>query len=190
MLAAAGIVSVTGVVLAGGFYLLSRPCVIGECTALANAKQLSENSAKTLKTSRVANSPQEAQEQLKQAIALLEPIPSWSIHRGEAQTALENYRQQSQNLNSAIDAARFAQSAAQKNKNPPYSAENWQESQALWQSAIAELGEIPTDSPVYPFAEEKDNRIPEEFSNWKSAVKAQRNKSRKNAAQPPEIQPK
>ena len=155
MLAAAGMVSMAALILAGGYYMLSRPCVIGECTALANAKQLSENSAKTLKTSKVANSPQEAQEQLKQAIALLEPIPSWSIHRGEAQTALENYRQQSQNLNSAIDAARLAQSAAQKNKNPPYSAENWQESQALWQSAIAELGEIPTDSPVYPFAQRK-----------------------------------
>ncbi|MEG4391133.1 hypothetical protein [Microcoleus sp. BROC3] len=155
MLAAAGMVSMAALILAGGYYMLSRPCVIGECTALANAKQLSENSAKTLKTSKVASSPQEAQEQLKQAIALLEPIPSWSIHRGEAQTALENYRQQSQNLNSAIDAARLAQSAAQKIQNSPYSAENGQEAQALWQSAIAELGEIPTDSPVYPFAQRK-----------------------------------
>ena len=155
MLAAAGIISAAAVILAGGYYLLSRPCVIGECTALANAKQLSENSAKTLKTSKVASSPEEAQEQLKQAIALLEPIPSWSIHRGEAQSALENYRQQSQNLNSAIDAARLARSAAEKTQNPPYSAENGQEAQSQWQSAIAELGEIPTDSPVYPFAQRK-----------------------------------
>ncbi len=155
MLAAAGIISAAAVILAGGYYLLSRPCVIGECTALANAKQLSENSAKTLKTSKVASSPEEAQEQLKQAIALLEPIPSWSIHRGEAQSALENYRQQSQNLNSVIDAARLARSAAEKTQNPPYSAENGQEAQSQWQSAIAELGEIPTDSPVYPFAQRK-----------------------------------
>ncbi|MEG3894667.1 MULTISPECIES: hypothetical protein [unclassified Microcoleus] len=155
MLAAAGIISIAGAILAGGYYLLSRPCVIGECTELANAKQLSENSAKTLKTSKVASSPEEAQEQLKQAIALLEPIPSWSIHRGEAQSALENYRQQSQNVNSAIDAARLARSAAEKTKNPPYSAENGQEAQSLWQSAIAQLGEIPTDSPVYPFAQRK-----------------------------------
>ena len=155
MLAAAGIVSVAAVILAGGYYLLSRPCVIGECTALVNAKQLSENSAKTLKTSKVANSPEEAQEQLKQAIALLEPIPSWSIHRGEAQSALENYREQSQNVNSAIDAARLARSAAQKTQNPPYSAESGKEAQSLWQSAIAQLGEIPTNSPVYPFAQRK-----------------------------------
>ena len=155
MLAAAGMVSAAAVILAGGYYLLSRPCVIGECTALANAKQLSENSAKTLKISKVANSPEEAQQQLKQAIDLLEPIPSWSIHRGEAQSALENYRQQSQNVNSAIDAARLARSAGEKTQNPPYSAENGQEAQSLWQSAIAELGEIPTDSPVYPFAQRK-----------------------------------
>lgn len=155
MLAAAGIVSMAALVLAGGYYLLSRPCVIGECTALANAKQLSENSAKTLKTSKVASSPEEAQGQLKQAIALLEPIPSWSIHRGEAQSALENYRQQSQNVQSAIDAARLARSAAQKTQNPPYSAENGLQAQSLWQSAIAQLGEIPTESPIYPFAQRK-----------------------------------
>lgn len=155
MLAAAGIISVAALVVAGGYYMLSRPCVIGGCSALANAKQLSENSTKTLKTSKVDNSPQEAQRQLKQAIALLEPIPSWSIHRGEAQSALENYRSQSQNLNSAIDAARLAKSAAQKTQNPPYSAENGQEAQSLWQSAIAQLGEIPKDSPVYPFAQKK-----------------------------------
>jgi hypothetical protein len=155
MLAAAGMVSLAAVILAGGYYLLSRPCVIGECTALANAKQLSENSAKTLKTSKVASSPEEAQGQLKQAIALLEPIPSWSIHRAEAQSALENYRQQSQNLNSAIDAARLARSAAEKTENPPYSAESGLQAQSLWQSAIGQLGEIPTDSPVYPFAQRK-----------------------------------
>ena len=155
MLAAAGIVSLAAVILAGGYYLLSRPCVVGECTALANAKQLSDNSAKTLKTSKVANSPLEAQEQLKGAIALLEPIPAWSIHRGEAQSALESYREQSQNVQSAIDAARLAQSAAQKTQNPPYSAESGQEAQALWQSAIAQLGEIPKDSLVYPYAQRK-----------------------------------
>jgi hypothetical protein len=155
MLAVAGILSIAAVVLAGGYYLLSRPCVIGECPALANAKQLRDNSAKTLKTSKVASSPEEAQEQLKQAIALLEPIPAWSIHRGEAQTAIESYREQSQNVQSAIDAARLAESAARKTRNPAYSAESGQEAQDLWQSAIAQLGEIPKNSLVYPYAQRK-----------------------------------
>ncbi|MCC3406574.1 MAG: hypothetical protein JGK17_13480 [Microcoleus sp. PH2017_10_PVI_O_A] len=155
MLVAAGMVSLVAVILAGGYYLLSRPCVIGECTALANAKQLSDNSAKTLKTSKVASSPEEAQEQLKQAIALLEPIPAWSIHRGEAQTAIEKYQEQSQNITSAIDAARLAQSAAGKTQNPPVSEQNLQQAETLWQSAIAQLGEIPTSSPVYPYAQTK-----------------------------------
>ncbi|MGL5063144.1 MAG: hypothetical protein ACRC62_24460 [Microcoleus sp.] len=154
-LAAAGIISATAVILAGGYYLLSRPCVIGECTALANAKQLSENSMRTLRTSKVANSAEESQVQLQQAIALVEPIPVWSIHRGEAQTSLEGYKQQSQNLNSAIDAAKLAASAAQKTQNPPVSEERWQEAEALWESAIAQLGEIPESSPIYPFAQRK-----------------------------------
>ncbi|MCC3441954.1 MAG: hypothetical protein JGK01_09125 [Microcoleus sp. PH2017_03_ELD_O_A] len=155
MLVAAGMVSLVAVILAGGYYLLSRPCVIGECTALANAKQLSDNSAKTLKTSKVASSPEEAQEQLKQAIALLEPIPAWSIHCGEAQTAIEKYQEQSQNITSAIDAARLAQSAAGKTQNPPVSEQSLQQAETLWQSAIGQLGEIPTSSPVYPYAQTK-----------------------------------
>lgn len=155
MLAVAGITSLAGIILASGYYVLSRPCVIGECTALANAKQLSQNSIRTLRTSKVANSPQEARSQLKQAIALLEPIPTWSGHRGEAQKALEDYNQQSQNLNSAIDAAKFATSAAQKTQDPPVSEQRWQEAETLWESAIAQLGEIPETSPVYPFAQRK-----------------------------------
>jgi hypothetical protein len=164
-LAVVGIASIAGIIFASGFYVFSRPCVIGECTALADAKQLSQNSAKTLRTSKVANSPQSAQEQLKQAIALLEPIPPWSIHRGEAQTFLADYQQQSQNLNSAVDAAKLATSAAQKTKNPPYSVENWEEAQTLWSSAIAQLGEIPKDSPIYPFAQRKFKEYRKNLSN-------------------------
>jgi len=172
-LAVAGIVSAVGVTLASGFYVLSRPCVIGECTALASAKQLSQNSAKTLRTSKVANSAEEAQEQLKQAIALLEPIPSWSIHRGAAQNALADYRKQSQNLNSAIDAAKLAASAAQKTKNPPVSEQNWQEAETLWSSAIAQLGEIPDSSPVYQFAQKKSKEYRTNLGSAKRRLTAE-----------------
>ncbi|MCU0544388.1 MAG: hypothetical protein MUE44_19800 [Oscillatoriaceae cyanobacterium Prado104] len=155
MLAVAGITSIVGIILASGYYVLSRPCVIGECTAIANAKQLNQNAIRTLRTSKVANSAEEAQTQLKQAIALLEPIPSWSGSRGEAQKTLEDYQQQSQNLNSAIDAARFATLASQKTQDPPVSEQRWQEAETLWESAIAQLGEISETSPVYPFAQRK-----------------------------------
>ncbi|TAD80831.1 MAG: hypothetical protein EAZ78_18130 [Oscillatoriales cyanobacterium] len=154
-LAVVAISSVAIVVLGGVYYLLSRPCVIGECTALAEAQQLSDNSARTLKTSKVDNTPEAAQEQLKQAIALLEPIPFWSIHHGKAEDELDRYRRQSQNLNLAVDATRLAVSAAEITENPPHSAQNWQESQSLWQSAIAKLKEIPQNSTAYPFAQQK-----------------------------------
>jgi len=154
-LAVVAISSVAIVVLGGVYYLLSRPCVIGECTALAEAKQLSDNSARTLKTSKVDNTPEAAQVQLKQAIALLEPIPFWSIHHGKAEDELDRYRRQSQNLNLAVDAARLAISAAEITENPPHSTQNWQESQSLWQSAIAKLKQIPQNSTAYPFAQQK-----------------------------------
>ncbi|TAG89480.1 MAG: hypothetical protein EAZ09_10325 [Oscillatoriales cyanobacterium] len=154
-LAVVVISSMAIVFLGGVYYLLSRPCVIGQCTALADAKQLSDNSARTLKTSKVDNTPEAAQEQLKQAIALLEPIPFWSIHHGKAEDDLDRYRRQSQNLTFAVDAARLAVSAAETTENPPHSAQNWQEAQSLWQSAIAKLKEIPQNSTAYPFAQQK-----------------------------------
>jgi tetratricopeptide (TPR) repeat protein len=154
-LAVAGIASLAIGVFGGVYYLLSRPCAIGQCTALADAKQLSDNSARTLKTSKVASSPETAQTQLKQAIALLTPIPFWSIHHGKAQDDINKYRSQSQDLTFAVDAARLAVSATETTENPPHSAENWQEAQSLWQSAIAKLEEIPRNSPAYPFAQKK-----------------------------------
>ena len=154
-LAVAGMASLAIGVFGAIYYLLSRPCVIGECTALADAKQLSDNSARTLKTSKVDNTPEVAQEQLKQAIALLEPIPFWSIHHGKAEDELDRYRRQNQNLNFAVDAARLAVSATETTENPPHAAQNWQESQSLWQSAIGKLKEIPTNSTAYPFAQKK-----------------------------------
>ena len=154
-LAVVVISSMAIVVLGGVYYLLSRPCVIGECTPLADAKQLSDDSATTLKTSKVDNTPEVAQEQLKQAIALLEPIPFWSIHHSKAQDDIDRYRRQNQNLNFAVDAARLAVSAAETTENPPHSAQNWQEAQSLWQSAIAKLKDIPQNSTAYPFAQQK-----------------------------------
>lgn len=154
-LAVVVISSMAIVFLGGVYYLLSRPCVIGQCTALADAKQLSDNSARTLKTSKVDNTPEAAQEQLKQAIALLESIPFWSIHHGKAEDDIDRYRRQNQNLNFAVDAARLAVSAAETTENPPHSAQNWQEAQSLWQSAIAKLKEIPQNSTAYPFAQQK-----------------------------------
>lgn len=154
-LAVAGMASLAIGVFGGVYYLLSRPCAIGQCTILADAKQLSDNSVRTLKTSKVASSPEEAQVQLKGAIALLTPIPFWSLHHGKAQDDLNKYRSQSQDLTFAVDAARLAVSATETTKNPPHAAQNWQEAQSLWQSAIGKLEEIPTNSPVYPFAQKK-----------------------------------
>ncbi len=154
-LAVAGIASLAIGVFGGIYYLLSRPCVIGQCTVLADAKQLSDNSARTLKTSKVASSPEAAQAQLKQAIALLTPIPFWSIHHGKAEDELDKYRRESQNLTFAVDAARLAVSATETTENPPHAAQNWQEAQSLWQSAIGKLKEIPQNSTAHPFAQKK-----------------------------------
>lgn len=142
-------------ILLSGFYVVTRPCVLGECTAIPAAKQLSQESAKTLKLAKSSQSPVEAQQQLKQAIAQLEAIPFWSTHYWKAQNLLETYREQSQDLEVVLVAGRKAAAAAEKSQNPPHAAAWWQSVKSMWQEAIAPLEKLPKSSNVYPLAQKK-----------------------------------
>lgn len=151
----AGAGAVTAILLSF-VYALSRPCVIGKCTAIANAQQLSQESAKTLKVKNTSNSSvAEARGKLDRAIAHLEAIPFWSSRYTEAQRQLQTYRSQKKNLNAILDAARLANSASLKAQNPPHAAQEWIEVQSLWSDAIAPLNQIPKNSLVYELAQKK-----------------------------------
>ena len=76
-----------GVVLATLFsstYMLTRPCVIGECPALETAQQLSKVANHL--TQRVNSQPEllAVQQQLMEANNSLKAIPRWSFHYYEA----------------------------------------------------------------------------------------------------------
>ncbi|NEP57474.1 MAG: hypothetical protein F6K31_10685 [Symploca sp. SIO2G7] len=143
------------VVFLGCFYALTRPCVIGECTAIVAAKNLREQSSKTLQNPKSGKEVLEAQRQLIEAINLLEAIPPWSKEHGQAEAILQTYRNQHQDLDQMVTALKTGARASYKSQNPPHSASKWIEIQNLWREAIARLEELPKTSKLQPLAQDK-----------------------------------
>lgn len=153
LFAAAGAGAVAAFVLIC-VWVVSRPCVLAECTAIPSAKQLSQESLKTIKQAK-SNSAREAKPPLTKAITALETIPFWSFRYGEAQKLLKDYQQQGSHLEAILKAQDLANQAVQKAQNPPHQVENWQEVQSQWQTAVNSLEKVPPNSPAYALAQKK-----------------------------------
>lgn len=137
-------------------YVLTRPCVLGrQCTAIAIAEELSQESAQTLQNPESGKAVLEAQEQLDEAINLLVSIPWWSRHHSQAQTLLQSYQTQADKVDEMVTALKTAARAAYKSENPPHPASRWIEVQGLWREAIAKLEQLPTNSHLQPLAKQK-----------------------------------
>jgi len=136
-------------------YVLTRPCVIGQCTVLPEAEQLSQKSAKTLQNPESGKAVLEAQEQLQEAIQLVSAIPPWSSYRSQAQQKLQVYQSQSETVANMVEALKTAARAGYESQNPPHPESKWREIQNLWRDAIAKLEQLPTDSHLQPLAQAK-----------------------------------
>ncbi len=148
----------TGLSLAVFFaslYVLTRPCAFGSCNAIPEAQELSNTSARTLQNPASGKEVLEAQQQLNQAIQILESIPLWSSSYGKAQELLKVYQAQSQQVNDMVKALKTGAQASYKSENPPHPASQWIEVQGLWRGAIAQLEDLPTDSTLKPLARRK-----------------------------------
>jgi len=143
------------VVFLGCFYVLTRPCVIGQCKAIVEAQNLRELSTKTLQNPQSGQEVLEAQQQLKDAINLLEAIPPWSKEYTKAKQILKTYHHQNQDLDQMVTALKMAARASYKSQNPPHSASKWIEIQNLWREAIAQLEQLPKNSKLQPLAQAK-----------------------------------
>ncbi len=146
---------VVGMCFLGSLYALTSPCVMGLCTEISTAQQLSKQSAQTLQRPRSGNQILEAQQQLKEAISTLESIPPWSSRRKDAQQLLKTYQAQAKWLDTAVNALGKAEKASQKSQNPPHSTPEWLGIQQLWREAIAQLEQVPQNSPAYKLAQQK-----------------------------------
>ncbi|MDX2244101.1 MAG: hypothetical protein NW224_25780 [Leptolyngbyaceae cyanobacterium bins.302] len=146
LLAGGGVAA--ALLLGVGLYALTRPCVIGTCSNLETAQSLSQQAAQTLKTGKPEESAQQATQQLTEAKRLLAEIPGWSGQHGNVQ-ALQ------QQLDQVLAAEAQATEASQQGQSAAQPATEWQTTQSLWQSAIAQLEKISPDSPLHAFAQER-----------------------------------
>jgi hypothetical protein len=153
LLIAGAIIGLTAFV--GSFYMLTRPCVLGECIPLQSAERLSQTALQTVQSTTLAQAVVNAYDQLIEANYLVGTIPPWSKQYAIAQTRLQTYAAQAEGLEQIVSALRQGQTAVEKGQNPPHSLQTWQEIQALWQQAIAQLKQVPANSPVNDLAERK-----------------------------------
>jgi hypothetical protein len=136
-------------------YVLTRPCAIGSCKAISEARELSQKSSKTLQQPQSGKDVLEAQQQLTEAMEILDSIPSWSRYRAEAQELLKAYQVQAERVDEMVSGLKTAARASYKSENPPHPAAKWIEIQNLWREAIAQLEKLPTQSNLQPLAQQK-----------------------------------
>lgn len=146
---------VAGAFFALCFYVLSRPCVIGECRQINFAQKLAEKAAGSVDASKFSVNPVVAQENLEKAIAELNTIPLWSPRYQEAQKLIGNYQEQSAELEQLFLATEQVKQAVILAEKSPHPTERWQKIEKLWRSSIEILEGIPTDSYIYKLAQDK-----------------------------------
>lgn len=147
-----------GTIFLSSLYLLSRPCVLGECEEIPYAKELAVEALSTLQEPESGKAILRSQVQLKQATNLLDSIPPWSNRHREAQNLLEIYQEKRLDLDNLVEALQNGARASYITQNRPIPVEQWQEAVQAWQNAIALLAAIETDNEFYDFAQSK---IPE-----------------------------
>jgi hypothetical protein len=138
----AGTATGVAIVVIACSYALTRPCVIGKCSAIPQARQLTSQALSRVSVSSDEQEMVSAKQKLDAAIATLNAIPVWSNYHSEAQTLLKDYQQDSNNLKTIIDATQTADRAILLVQN---ASSQWEEMRSLWQNAIATLQPLLSD---------------------------------------------
>lgn len=136
-------------------YVLSRPCVLGNCPRLAQAETLNQNALGSLAAQPSPGDVIAAHQDMQTATQLLTAIPFWSRHHDSAQAALDRYSDEAALLDQVITAQQSATEAAEKSQNPPHPMPRWIEIRLLWQRAIAQLRQLPPDNQIQAFTAAK-----------------------------------
>ncbi len=150
-----GICAVAVVLLWGGIYFLTRPCVISECKELEMAQNFQNSFAHLLRT---ANSEQQLasiQQQLLTASAKLQKIPAWSPRFPQAQMLATKFSQQSEAIQRVIKSFAAGTLGMQKSQTPRQSIEELKARQLKLRQAIAPLEAIKPNSELYHFVQPK-----------------------------------
>jgi len=143
------------IVLGGGAYFLTRPCVMSECKEIQNAEQLKTKSPQLMRRAKSEKELVAVQQQLAQASAALNIIPSWSPRYQMSEELKASLSGRSEKINQVVKALQLASLAAQKVQTPAYSLEELQARQHLWRQAIAPLEAINSSSELYRLVQGK-----------------------------------
>ncbi|MDZ8050464.1 MAG: hypothetical protein RMX63_03270 [Aulosira sp. ZfuCHP01] len=143
------------VVLAGGAYLLSSPCLISECKAIQTAEQLKTESRRLMRNAKSEKELVTVQQQLEASSSDLEQIPSWSPQYQKAEELKVSLSGSSEKIDQVVKALQAASLAMSKSKTSSNSLEELQAIQKLWRRAIAPLEAIGANSELYNLAQVK-----------------------------------
>ncbi|WP_448602633.1 hypothetical protein [Thermoleptolyngbya sp.] len=148
-------VGVAALAFGGTFYALTRPCVMGGCAELQTVEQLHQTVSNQLSQGATLQDVSQSYTQLTDASYRLSQVPRWSRHSAAA----NRVQQQTESTIAALGQILAAQSAAteavEMTQNPPHALAVWQQAQALWETAIAQLQQVPESSPAYDLAQQK-----------------------------------
>ncbi|MCL6750657.1 hypothetical protein KBT16_06550 [Nostoc sp. CCCryo 231-06] len=143
------------VVLGGGAYLLTRPCVMFECKEIQNAEQLKTKSPQLMRRAKSEKELVTVQQQLAAASAALNAIPSWSPRYQVSEELKASLSGRSEKISQVVKALQTASLATQKVQTPASSLEELQARQHLWRQAIAPLETISSSSELYGLVQGK-----------------------------------
>lgn len=141
---------VFGAILVGGLgYVVTRPCVLGNCDRIDKAQALGDAALVELGNSPSPQTVLDMRDQLRGAVKQLRPIPVWSFHHQKAQGILSTYQSEVSDLDSVIGAQTLATEASTASQSPPHPIDYWQEVADKWKEAISQLESIDTESQIY-----------------------------------------
>ncbi|MCC5604049.1 hypothetical protein [Nostoc favosum] len=143
------------VVLGGGAYLLTRPCVMSECKEIQNAEQLKTKSPQLMRRAKSEKELVAVQQQFAAASTALNTIPSWSPRYQVSEELKASLSGRSEKISQVVKALQTASLATQKVQTPAYSLEELQARQHLWRQAIAPLETISSSSELYELVQGK-----------------------------------
>jgi hypothetical protein len=141
--------------IAGAGFGLSRPCVLRTCPQIEQSRSLAIKSLDTIGRPSTGKEILDAQTDLHKSIETLKSVPFWSSSYGTAQEKIKQYSIYADHLDMAVAGMKKASQASGKISKQPVAQETWKESQKLWNEAIAELQKVPSDSKIYPLAQQK-----------------------------------
>jgi len=147
--------ALAGVVVLGGAYFLTVPCVIFECKEIQNAEQLKTKSPQLIRRAKSEKELIVVQEQLTAASAALNAIPSWSPRYQVSEELKASLSGRAEKINQVVKALQMASLEVQKVQTPAYSLEELQARQNLWRQSIAPLETISSNSELYGLVQGK-----------------------------------